>query len=115
MSSDFWWGMFAIPIAAVAVGIVSAAAIALIHYSERFNFPDWKIWPKRVQKYNRGSIASTVASAKWVRYFWVPGWHIVFCRTTLVRPGDSLSQHRQLSEIIDRFLMDYADGDRISK
>lgn len=106
MSSDFWLGMFTIPAVAWAAATVFAAVSMVIYFSERFHVDTWKIWPKRVEKYGRGSIASTVAHARSVRYFWVPGWHIVMCRTSLVRPGDSLSEHRRIAGIIDRALGD---------
>lgn len=115
MSADFWLGMFAIPAAALALALIYGAGSMAIYFTERIDVGSWKIWPKRVQKYNRGSIASTVAGAKWVRYFWVPGWHVVFCRTRLVRQGDSLSQHRELSGIIDRFVEDHAPADEANR
>lgn len=69
MSSDYWLGMFTLPAAAWALFCLYSAGCAFIYYSERFNIRGWRIWPKRVEKYNRGNIAATVAFAKSVRYF----------------------------------------------
>ncbi|MFA5608199.1 MAG: hypothetical protein WDA07_13610 [Leucobacter sp.] len=95
MSRDFWFGMFAIPAAAVAVAVVAGAAVAFIWYSERFDLSSWKLWPRRPKPYNNAVLPAVVACAKWVRYLWVPGWHIVICRTRLFDAGDTAACDRQ--------------------
>lgn len=80
MSSDFWWGMFCIPLAALAVAMVVMAGTALIYASERWAISEYKLWPKRWAEQDR--LAAIVAYARGVRYLWIPGWHILICRTT---------------------------------
>lgn len=86
MSRDFWFGMFAVPAAAVALAILAGVVLAFVWYSERFSLGDWKLWPKKVDSYNRYRLPAVVACAKWARYFWIPGWHVVICRTRLAGP-----------------------------
>ncbi|AGV99500.1 hypothetical protein SEA_FLUDD_15 [Mycobacterium phage Fludd] len=81
MSSDFWWGMFVIPAAALAVAGVLVAVMAVIWASAKWGGNEYKLWPKRWGQ--RESIVTVVATAKSVRYLWIPGWHIVICRTTM--------------------------------
>ncbi|MGB3483999.1 MAG: hypothetical protein WBB07_17505 [Mycobacterium sp.] len=81
MSKDFWWGMFAIPLAALAVAGVLIAIMAVIWASAKWAGDEYKLWPKRWGQ--RESIVTTVAMAKSVRYLWVPGLHVVICRTSI--------------------------------
>lgn len=103
MSSDFWVGMLCIPVVAVSVAAVAATIVGLIYLSERIDLSVWKIWPKNPDDRlrNRDTLTATVACAKWVRYFWVPGWHVVVCRTTLYR-GDEmdLERHRRVARAV---------------
>lgn len=73
--SEFWWGMACIPLAIAATAVAVAAAIGLIWVSERVDLSAWKIWPKNPDDRlkNRENLVATVACAKWVRYFWIPG------------------------------------------
>lgn len=85
MSSDFWWGMACIPVVIALVAVAAAAVMGLIWASESVDLSSWKIWPKNPddQLRNRLPLTATVACAKWVRYFWLPGWHVVICRTRI--------------------------------
>lgn len=102
MSRDFWFGMFAIPAAAVAVAIGFGALVAFVWYSERFDLTSWKLWPKRARDGNQEALASVVACSKWVRYLWVPGWHIVICRTRFAseRFGREWQRHHRVEVAI---------------
>lgn len=100
MSSEFWLGMFCIPAAAWAIFCTFSAVLGLIWVSELVDLSAWKIWPKNPDDRlrNREPLVATVACAKWVRYFWIPGWHIVICRTKLHDPNDAadIERHRKV-------------------
>lgn len=104
MSSAFWLGMFCIPAAALAIFTVCAAVLGLIWVSERVDLSSWKVWPKNPDDRlrNRDSLTATVACAKWVRYFWIPGWHVVVCRTTLYNRDDDydIERHRRIERAV---------------
>lgn len=111
MSGDFWWGMFTIPAAALAVALTLGAVVTFIWYSERFELGNWKLWPKRMAEYNRASMSAIVACARSVRYFWIPGWHIVICRTRLYRSQDS-DEHERHGHVRDAVRQALAEVDR---
>lgn len=98
MSSEFWWGMAAIPVAALAVAVVFVAVVAVIFASERWSVGEYKLWPHRPSEYNQELLPAVVACAKWSRYLWVPGWHVVICRTTLTSRDDAadIERHRKV-------------------
>ncbi|AIM50370.1 hypothetical protein PBI_OMNICRON_37 [Mycobacterium phage Omnicron] len=106
----FWLGMFAIPAVALAVaGVAAAVMLVLVPFvwcSERFELNHWKLWPKRVAAHDKTVLPSIVACAKWTRYLWAPGWHIVICRTALARRDDfeHRERHRRVQWAIQREL-----------
>lgn len=113
MSRDFWFGMFAIPAAAVAVAIVFGAFVSFVWYSERFGFADWALWPKRARNGNQDVLASIVACARWARYLWVPGWHVVICRTRLASGRADRDHVRHLRvEVAVKTALREADAER---
>lgn len=102
--SAFWAGMVALPVLVAAMAHAVAAVAWLIRISARVSLPDWKLWPRNVDRYgglNRAPIAATVATAKRVRYLWIPGWHFMLCRTTL--PDDDTGrwhEHMRMRDAI---------------
>ena len=118
MLPGFWWGMFAIPAVALAVAGVAAAVmivlVPFVYLSERFSLGDWKLWPKRLADHNRAVLPSIVACAKWSRYLWIPGWHIVICRTTLASKHDdeNRERHRRVQWAVDEALREEATDAR---
>lgn len=120
MSHDFWMGMFAIPAVALAIALIAAAVmivvVPFVYLSERFSLDDWKLWPKKTADYNRAVLPSIVACAKWTRYLWIPGWHIVICRTTLAGKGGprDRERHHRVQVAVDsalrRFDYEHEDG-----
>lgn len=115
MSNEFWLGMFCIPAAAWAIFTVFTAIVATMWVSERVDLSSWKIWPKSADDRlrNRETLVATVACAKWVRYLWIPGWHIVICRTTLYRPGVTadIERHRLVQRAVREVLDDISRDD----
>ncbi len=97
MSSDFWWGVAVIPAAVLAICVTAGAIAGLIWLSAHFRVNEYKLL-KRSEDHNRANLAATMVCAKWVRYCWIPGWHLVLCRTTLYgRGGDAIEhRHRQV-------------------
>lgn len=100
MSRDFWWGMLCLPVVVVLAASVYMAVISAIAWSAHWGADTYKLVPKLVRE--RPLIVATVATAKWVRYCWIPGWHIVVCRTTLATKDSSpiQEQHRLMVRAI---------------
>lgn len=113
MSRDFWFGMFAVPAAAVAIAILAGVVLAFVWYSERFDLKDWVLWPKRDRR-SKQMMAATVACAKWVRYLWVPGWHIVICRTRFAwrRSYQEFMLHHEIEHEVALRLAEFSNAER---
>lgn len=96
MSRDFWFGMFAIPAAALAVAIIGLSIAGFIYLSAKVSLWEYKVWPKESKAPE--VLAAVVANAKSRRYFWIPGWHVVVCRTTLwhVKAKEDLRAHQRV-------------------
>jgi hypothetical protein len=79
--------MACIPAVVAFVAVAAMAVMGLIWASESVDLSSWKLWPKNPDDRlrNRIPLTATVACAKWVRYLWVPGWHVVICRTRLAQ------------------------------
>lgn len=96
MSSEFWYGMACIPAVAALVAIAAAAVMGVIWAWAAWGGEDYKLYPKQIT--NRPVIGAVVACAKWTRYFWIPGLHIVICRTTVATrdSGEVRERHRKV-------------------
>ena len=108
MSHEFWMGVLALPavlgVGAVTVAIVSAAVwfsadVCKVH--------EWKLHPKRYS--DRANLAAIVSGAKWTRYFWVPGFHVVIARTGLATRESRAASARQ-SRIRNAILAAYREN-----
>lgn len=92
MSSEFWWGMACIPAVVALVAVAAAAVMGLIWAWAEWGGDTYKLYPKLIK--NRPVIGSIVACAKWTRYFWIPGWHVVICRTSLATSDGTEARER---------------------
>jgi hypothetical protein len=81
MSGDFWWGMACIPAVVALVAIAVIAVMGAMWAWASWGGGTYKLYPKTLK--NREVAGSIAACSKWTRYFWVPGWHVLVCRTTL--------------------------------
>ncbi|AEJ92547.1 hypothetical protein SEA_ADNAMA_7 [Mycobacterium phage Adnama] len=86
VNRDFWLGMLALPAAAAAIALTVGVVAGVIWYSERFSLGTWRLWPRSTR--GREVLPAIAACAKWTRYLWIPGWHVIICRTTLYDPYD---------------------------
>ncbi|QNO01129.1 hypothetical protein [Mycobacterium phage CELFI] len=95
MSTEFWLGMACIPVVVALLALMAAAIMGLIYASSQWDFGTYKLWPHRTKP---EVIAATVACAKSRRYLWIPGWHVVICRTTLFNRDDAedIERHRKV-------------------
>lgn len=103
MSHDFWMGMLVIPALIGGFAVASAAVLALIYVSAKVNLADWKLWPKDANYLsNRPVLAAVMMRAKSVHYVWIPGWHVVICRTTLFKCQDAedVLKHRRIERAV---------------
>lgn len=87
MSRDFWWGMACIPAVVVLVAIAAVAVMGLIWAWADWGGDTYKLYPKTLK--HREVAGSIAACSKWTRYFWIPGWHILVCRTSVATPDGS--------------------------
>lgn len=107
MNRDFWLGVLAVPgvLAVCAAGVAVVAGLAWFSISVcRFN--EWKLAPRKF--HSRATLAAVVANAKWTRYMWIPGWHIVIARTGLAT-RETEERSRRHSRIRDAILRAYRD------
>ncbi|AVO21681.1 hypothetical protein I5I01_gp76 [Mycobacterium phage MooMoo] len=107
--SDFWWGVLAVPLVIATMAIGLAIAAGAVWFSiDVCKFNEWKLLPR--QWGERATLAAVVAEAKWARYLWIPGWHIVICRTGL-GGKESAERSRRHGYIRDTVRRAYQDLD----
>lgn len=109
MSHDFWMGLLVIPVLIGGLAIASAAVLALIYVSAKVDLGAWKLWPKSADYLsNRPVLAAVMVRAKSAHYLWIPGWHVVICRTTLFNCHDAedIEQHRRIQWAVREAMAD---------
>lgn len=77
----FWLGLVAVPAVVAFVSVaVGLAAVAMSLHS-KYAGSAYKLVPRKFDSH--AGMASIVACAKWVRYMWIPGFHVVICKTSI--------------------------------
>lgn len=99
LPDGFWLGLLMIPVVLICTALTLGTIAWLIWMSERVHLGQWKIWP---HKTDRVMITATVACATCVKYLWIPGWHIVICRTTNYHAKDDqdILNHRDMQRVV---------------
>ncbi|CPR73327.1 hypothetical protein [Mycobacteroides abscessus] len=103
MSHDFWMGLLVIPVLIGGLAVAAAAVLILIYVSPKVDLSTWKLWPKGADYLsNRPVLAAVMMRAKSAHYLWIPGWHVVICRTTLFnsRDAEDVLQHRRIERAV---------------
>lgn len=111
MSNDFWWGMLCIPAVVATISVAAIAVMGLIWAWADWGGDTYKIRPKTLK--NREAAGAIAACAKWTRYFWIPGWHILICRTTLATRDHS--DVRELHTRVQAAIRDAIAESKLSK
>ncbi|SIM03291.1 Uncharacterised protein [Mycobacteroides abscessus subsp. abscessus] len=113
MSHDFWMGLLVVPLLIGALALAVAAVLALIYVSAKVDLAAWKLWPKSADYLsNRPVLAAVMVRAKSAHYLWIPGWHVVVCRTTLFngRDAEDVEQHRRIERAVREVMIDRESG-----
>lgn len=103
MSHDFWMGLLVIPVVIGGLAVAAAAVLALIYVSAKVDLTTWKLWPKSADYLsNRPALAAVMVRAKSAHYLWIPGWHVVICRTALFknRDAEDIEQHWRIQRAV---------------
>ncbi|AMU26612.1 Uncharacterised protein [Mycobacteroides abscessus] len=103
MSHDFWMGLLVIPVLIGGLAVAAAAVLILIYVSAKVDLSAWKLWPKSADYLaNRPVLAAVIVRAKSAHYLWIPGWHVVICRTALFNSQDAedVEQHRRIQRAV---------------
>lgn len=74
-----------IPAVVALVALAAAAVLGLIFASAKWDWGVYKLWPHDTKP---DIAAAVIAGAKTRRYFWIPGFHVFVCRTTLFNADD---------------------------
>ncbi|WP_236745797.1 hypothetical protein [Mycobacteroides abscessus] len=98
-------GLLVIPVLIGGLAVAAAAVLILIliYVSAKVDLSTWKLWPKDANYLsNRPVLAAVMMRAKSVHYLWIPGWHVVICRTTLFNCQDAedVLQHRRIERAV---------------
>lgn len=78
MSHDFWMGLLCIPVLIAGCALAFIAILGAIWAQATWMGTAYKLWPRSSK---REHLITVLASAKSARYLWIPGWHVMICRT----------------------------------
>lgn len=92
--------MACIPAAIALLSVAAIAVLGLIHASARWDWGTYKLWPRNTPP---EVAAATIANAKTRRYFWIPGFHVFVCRTTLFNKDNTadIEAHRRVQHAVN--------------
>lgn len=94
----FWLGLVAVPAVVACVAAAAGLVVVAMSLHARLAGSAYKLIPHRF--HSHAALASIVACAKWVRYMWIPGFHVVICRTSISGREPGRAVHSDVSNAI---------------